>query len=256
MSHPSIAFHTISIITAARNAALTIEDCLNSVRLQRYPDDCTEHLVIDGASTDDTQKILDRTQQIRWISEPDKGLYDAVNKGILAATGEIVGILNADDRYAHDGVLERVNACFFRHKVDACYGDLVYVVQGQTSRTVRWWRAQAHDVRKWLFGWMPPHPTFFVRRSCYERLGLYRLDMGTAADYELMLRFMFKHRIRVAYIPSVLVHMGLGGLSNASLRNRLKAHLMDRKAWQVNGLVPKPWTLLLKPLRKLTQYYV
>jgi glycosyltransferase len=139
--------------------------------------------------------------------------------------------------------------------VDACYGDLCYVDRADPSRVVRYWRAGEFGPRRFANGWMPPHPTFFVRRSMYEQHGLYREDLGTAADYEMMLRLLVKHRVRVAYIPRVLVHMRSGGASNASLAARLRANRMDRAAWRVNGLRPYPWTTLAKPLRKVGQWW-
>ena len=306
----------LSIITVTRNCAATVAHCMNSLRQQTYPH--IEHLIIDGASTDDTLKIVqgltDKVQGSRFkvdplssplpdydlpavpgphspvpvlpftlhhspftvlISEPDNGIYDAMNKGIALATGDIIGMLNADDFYADSRVLARVAAVFEDPAVMGCYGDLVYVkeretlnVNGEKSNpspfTIhpspftlhRYWKAGSFDHTRFVWGWMPPHPTFFVRRSVYERYGTFRLDMGSAADYELMLRFLLKERIRAAYIPSVLVAMRTGGASNASLKSRLRANRMDRRAWKVNGLTPLPWTILCKPLRKLSQWFV
>lgn len=215
-----------------------------------------EHLVIDGGSTDGTAEIVGRFGDAvaRFISEPDDGIYDAMNKGIALATGEVVGILNADDLYADDRVLPDVAKVFEDPSVDSCYGDLVYVEPSDTRRVVRTWRAGAF--RKDLFyqGWMPPHPTFFVRRAVYDKFGLFNLSLGFAADYELMLRFLLRHGISTVYIPRVLVRMRAGGVSNLSLRNRLRANRMDRKAWKVNGLAPRPWTILMKPVRKIPQF--
>jgi glycosyltransferase involved in cell wall biosynthesis len=188
------------------------------------------------------------------VSESDQGIYDAMNKGIRLAQGDIVGILNADDFYASSDILAKVAAIFADPAIDACYGDLVYMDSTDTGKVVRYWRSGAFSPRKFYWGWMPPHPTFFVRRWVYERFGLFNLDLGSAADYELMLRFLVKHQINVAYIPEVLVKMRTGGVSNVSLQNRLKANRMDRKAWTINALKPYPWTLWLKPLRKIGQW--
>jgi glycosyltransferase len=177
-----------------------------------------------------------------------------MNKGIHMATGDVIGILNADDFYADDCVLESVAEVFEDSKVDCCYGDLEYVDRNDPENVVRRWTAGAYNRGKWYQGWMPPHPTFFVRRRIYEKYGLYRLDMGTAADYELMLRFLLKHGIATRYIPRVLVKMRIGGLSNVSLKNRVQANLMDRKAWKVNEMKPKPWTLWMKPVSKVGQW--
>ncbi len=264
---------TISIITATCNSASTIADCLASVNSQEVP---VEHLIVDGASADDTLAIIRRhSPAARILSEPDKGIYDAMNKGIALATGEAVGILNSDDFYADKDVLARVAAVFADPAVDACYGDLVYVkdrsmfnvrcstftddrspVPGSRSRfqIIRYWKSGEFSPEKFYWGWMPPHPTFFVRRRVYEQYGLFNLALGSAADYELMLRFLLKHRIRTVYIPQVLVTMRAGGVSNASFGNRLRANRMDREAWRVNGLKPHPWTLFMKPVRKIPQW--
>jgi glycosyltransferase len=246
---------SISIITAVWNAAETIGRCIASLRGQNIP---VEHIVVDGGSTDGTREVLEahRGALAHLVSEPDRGMYDAMNKGIGLATGEIVGILNADDTYADGEVLRRVCATLERTGSDSLYGDLDYVDQADESRVVRRWRSGEFRPEAFYWGWMPPHPTFFVRRSVYERFGLFRLDMGTAADYELTLRFLLKRRISCAYIPDVLVRMRTGGRSNISLAARLRANRMDRHAWTVNGLRPYPWTIPLKPVRKLRQYWV
>jgi glycosyltransferase len=196
-----------------------------------------------------------RASIARVINGPDKGIYDAMNKGILEASGDVVGILNADDFYAHGEVLGKVAEVFADRSIESCYGDLIYVDAADTAQVVRSWRAGAYDADLFYRGWMPPHPTFFVRRSVYEKHGLFNLSLGSAADYELMLRFLVRHRITTRYLPETLVKMRVGGMSNASLANRLRANRMDRKAWQVNGLQPRPWTLFLKPLSKIPQYW-
>lgn len=193
----------------------------------------------------------------RIISEKDNGLYDALNKGIRFASGDVVGMLHADDFYAGADVLEQVAEVFRNPEVYACYGDLLYVNRSNDqTRVVRYWRSGAFNHKRFYWGWMPPHPTFFVRKSVYEKYGLFNLNLGTAADYELMLRFLVRHRIITAYIPEVLVHMRTGGMSNASVNNRLKANRMDRKAWEINGLEPYTWTIFLKPIRKIPQWWI
>jgi glycosyltransferase involved in cell wall biosynthesis len=216
-----------------------------------------EHIIIDGGSTDGTAKLLEKWSDklATVVSEHDQGPYDGMNKGIGCAQSEVVGVLNADDFYPNDCVLKYVAEVFSDPRVQACYGDLNYVAAEDTYNVVREWRSGEFEPEDFLYGWMPPHPTFFVRRNVYEELGLYRLDLGSAADYELMLRFLFKHRIRTAYIPKVLVHMRTGGKSNASLFNRLRANRNDKKAWEVNGLKPRPWTFVAKPLRKVGQWF-
>lgn len=244
----------ISIITVSYNSAATIRDTLDSVRQQRYP--AVEHIVIDGASTDDTVGIVRQYEHVGpCVCEPDRGLYDAMNKGIRLATGDVVGILNSDDFYAHTEVLAHVAGLFERPGTQAVYGDLKYVHPRAPHRTVRYWRSGRYRREQFRMGWMPPHPTFFVRREHYERLGGYDLDFRTAADYELMLRFLYKHRLPAVYLPEVLVHMRTGGLSNASLRQRWHANREDHRAWIKNGLRPALYTMWLKPLRKIPQYW-
>lgn len=177
------------------------------------------------------------------------------------ATGDVIGILHADDFYADEKVLARVAEVFEDPSVDACYGDLLYVQDkhddsNNNFEVVRYWRSGYFNPRKFYWGWMPPHPTFFVRKSVYEKYGLFNLELGTAADYELMLRFLLKHRINCRYISEILVNMRVGGVSNASVSNRLKANRMDRRAWEVNGLKPCPWTIPFKPIRKIPQYFL
>ena len=243
----------ISIITVTYNASDHLRDCLDSVREQ---DIDVEHILIDGASTDATLNILDayKDRLAHVISEKDEGMYDALNKGIGLATGDVIGILNADDFYFSKDTLSRVADAFSDEHVDAVYGDLVYVDRNNTEKVVRAWRSGEYRPRKFYQGWMPPHPTFFVRHRMYQQYGLFNPELGTAADYELMLRMLLKHGIHAAYIPEVLVKMRSGGVSNQSFKNRLKANLMDRKAWTVNDLSPYPWTLWMKPIRKIGQW--
>lgn len=264
----------ISVITTTLNAAGTIRDCLESVKGQAWRD--IEHIVVDGASTDGTGEILEEYKRsiAGIVSEPDSGIYDGMNKGLRLATGDVVGILNADDMFFCPDALMQVAKVFESKQVESCYGDLVYIAEGKNScqsslcshqsksqaaasrdhQVVRYWRSGAFDRRKFYWGWMPPHPTFFVRRQVYEKFGYFNLEMGTAADYELMLRFLVKHRISAAYLPEIVIKMRSGGASNVSLKARLLANRMDRKAWEVNGLRPYPWTLSMKPLRKLGQW--
>jgi len=245
---------SISIITVSYNSCGTIRDCLESVESQSVR---AEHIIIDGGSTDETLAIVKSYPHVgQVVSEPDHGMYDAMNKGISLASGEVVGILNSDDLYAGPEVLEWVQRVFADPTVDACYGDLIYVGCRDTTRVVRYWKSGEFSLSRFYMGWMPPHPTFFVRRSVYQRYGAFNQEMGTAADYELMLRMLLRHEISGAYLPEILVKMRSGGASNASLGNRLRANLMDRKAWRINRLRPYPWTLYLKPLRKIGQFFV
>jgi glycosyltransferase len=243
----------VSIITATYNSAATVLDTLQSVQSQTWQQ--LEHIVVDGASTDDTLRLLEiGKHRGPFVSEPDKGIYDAMNKGIQLASGEIIGILNSDDVYADRTIIEKVVKLFEETGADAVYGDLWYVDAGDMNNVKRKWVAGSYRREGFLYGWMPPHPTFFVRKSVYQRYGLFNLNMYTAADYELMLRFLYKYQIPAAYLPEVMVKMRVGGASNQSLKNRLLANKGDRLAWRVNGLKPYWFTVTLKPIRKITQF--
>jgi len=239
---------TLSLITPTFNSSLTLEETLRSVASQTLPP--FEHLIIDGASTDGTLDIAARFN-CTVFSEPDCGIYDAMNKGVLKARGDVVGILNSDDCFAHPEVLQKVVELFESTGSEALYADLDYVAG---SKVVRRWRTGAFYPDAFLKGWMPPHPTFFVRREVYERYGGFNASFKISADYEFMLRMLHLHRISVCYLPEVTVLMKAGGVSNSSLRNRLRAHREDENAWQFNGLKPRFYTLWLKPLRKVHQF--
>ncbi|MFK7886456.1 MAG: glycosyltransferase family 2 protein [Gammaproteobacteria bacterium] len=246
---------TLSLITATFNAGATLADCLSSVAGQTAE---VEHVVVDGVSSDNTLEVAREFDQhiSLLISEKDRGLYDAMNKGIAAATGDVIGILNADDFYPDDQVLARVAQAFEDPEVQLSYGDLRYVEADDVSKTLRTWRAGECGPRSFYWGWMPPHPTVFVRRSVYEEFGVFDLEQGSAADYELMLRFMLKHGVQAQYIPHFMVHMRAGGVSNASWGNRWRANRKDREAWRRNDLTPYPWTIAAKPARKIVQWLV
>jgi glycosyltransferase involved in cell wall biosynthesis len=247
---------SVSIVTVVYNNADTIADAIESVLSQTYDD--VEYLVIDGASTDGTREIIAQYEDdIDYFeSEPDDGIYSAMNKGIRASGGDVVGILNADDFYADDRVLERVVETFSRRETDCVYGDLVYVEAENPDEIVRFWRAGDFQRKKFRRGWMPPHPTLFVRRDAYERHGLYREDLDISADYELAIRFLYCRELTAAYLPETLVRMRVGGSSNESLFQRVRGHFQDYCAWAANGKFPNPFTLTMKPLSKLKQFAV
>ena len=244
---------TVSIITACYNAAGTIGDCLESIRTQRYP--AIEHIVVDGASKDDTLAIVESYPHVaRVISEHDTGIYDAMNKGIGCATGEIIGLLNADDMYIDNEVIAEVVSLFEQDDIMAVYADLVYVDAVDTDKVVRRWRSGQYNSQRFFYGWMPPHPTFFVRKNVYRQFGCFNTDFRSAADYEFMLRVLVKYGIKATYLPRLIVKMRTGGQSNASLLNRWRANREDRRAWDVNGLTPYFLTIPLKPIRKIVQF--
>jgi glycosyltransferase len=244
----------ISIITPAFNSAATIRDTLESVEKQDFPN--LEHIIVDGGSKDETLKIVAEYPHVsKVVSEPDRGLYDAMNKGVKMASGDIVGILNSDDFYTHPQVLSRVASKLDESQADTLYADLEYVSSKNPARVVRTWKAGIAHPENFHRGWMPPHPTFFVRRHLYEKFGLFDISLRFSADYELMLRFLLKNGVSTCYLPEVTVRMRAGGASNANWRNRIRANLEDRRAWKMNGLRPQFYTLYLKPLLKIPQYF-
>jgi glycosyltransferase involved in cell wall biosynthesis len=244
----------VSIITITYNSAETLEDTIQSVLAQDYPN--IEYIIVDGASKDDTLSIVNRYKdKIATIqSEPDKGIYDAMNKGVRLATGDLIGILNSDDFYADAHVISDIVKTVQSAGADGCYADLVYVDRNETSRVVRTWKSGEYRHGQFMRGWMPPHPTFFVKRTMYEAHGTYSLQLRSAADYELMLRFIHKHGIKVSYLPRVITKMRAGGQSNVTIKNRWRANREDRLAWKMNGLQPGFFTLMRKPLSKLIQF--
>lgn len=244
----------VSVITVSYNNRETLPETIESVSSQNY--DNLEYIILDGDSEDGTDKLLKKYDDrvSRWISEPDEGMYDAMNKGLEMATGDLIGFLHADDFYASPDVIEQVVETVQEENADACYADLQFVDKEDTEKVVRTWNSGTYEPGLFLNGWMPPHPTLFVKREIYDTYDGFNTTLGTAADYELMLRFIHKHGIKLAYLPETIINMRTGGESNASLINRLRANQNDRKAWKVNGLKPRFYTLWLKPLRKIGQY--
>ena len=243
----------ISIITATYNSAATVRDTLACIAEQQY--DNIEHIIVDGLSKDNTLAIVKEFAHVaNVISEKDKGIYDAMNKGVQMATGDVIGILNSDDFYTGPSILAKVAAAFEDPAVEAVYGDLQYVNPANVQVIIRTWKSGTFQKKYLYYGWMPPHPTFFVRRHIYEKCGLFNTTLRSAADYELMLRVLLKYNTRVQYIPEVLVKMRAGGMSNASLKNRVRANKEDAMAWKLNDLKPFFFTMWLKPLRKVLQF--
>lgn len=244
----------LTIITATYNSAVTIRDTLNSVSQQDIGE--IEHIIIDGGSSDNTLDIVREFPHVtKIISEKDDGLYDAMNKGIKLASGDVIGILNSDDLYRHSSVLSKVMKLFTETNADCVYGDLQYVDAVNINKVMRTWKSGSFNRSKFYYGWMPPHPTFFVRKEVYEKAGLFNIALRSASDYELMLRILFVHEFEAAYLPEILVKMRMGGLSTSSLGQRLLANREDRIAWRINNLNPYFFTLMLKPLRKVFQFF-
>ncbi len=215
----------ISIITVSYNNEQTIADTIESVLQQDY--DNVEHIIVDGASSDNTMQIVRQYQNRlgQVLSEPDDGIYAAMNKGIDMARGEIIGFINADDILAYPGVLSRVAQTLTPADIDACYADLVYVPPDNMDKIVRYWRSSPFNGEMFSTGWSPPHPTFYVKKQIYRQYGYFDLDFRMGNDIELMMRFLERYRIQSIYVPEVWVKMRLGGVSNQSIRNIITQNL-------------------------------
>lgn len=244
----------ISVVTVCYNAAKTLEQTIKSVLEQSYNN--FEYIVVDGGSKDGTVGILEKyRERVRYISEKDEGIYDAMNKGIRMATGEVIGIIGADDFYPDSEVLTRVAEAFSRNDTDSAYGDVKFVDPEDTTKVVRFWKDKAYNRANWLNGWMPPHIAFYLKKAAYDKYGLYKTEFTCAGDYELMLRMLYKNHLTSQYIPATLMTMRVGGTSSASLRHRYVANMEDRRAWRINGLKPKWYTLWMKPIGKIRQLF-
>lgn len=244
----------ISIITVSYNSAATIKDTIDSVASQSYPD--VEHIIIDGASRDGTMEIVKNAPSVtRIISEPDRGIYDAMNKGLKLATGDVVGLLNADDFYADNTVLSQVAEVFKDPDVQACYADLVYVDQHDTSRIIRYWKSCDFEPGLFKRGWMPAHPTFFVRKSVYEQLGGFDLRFPRQADFELTMRFLEVNGIKSIYVPKIWIRMRVGGASNNSIRGVIKGNLEAYRACKLHSLDVGPLFIPRKIISRIPQFF-
>ena len=243
----------ISIITVAYNAQNTIERCITSVLQQNFKN--VQYILIDGKSTDDTLQIINQYKDSIdiLISEPDSGVYDAMNKGIAVATGDIIGTINADDFFADDDVLYNIAKVFNEQDANILYGDLDYI--DPNDNVIRKWRSGKYKKGMFNWGWMPPHPTFYCRKKLFDDFGIYRLDYGSAADYELMLRFIHLNNTNAYYLNKVMIKMVIGGLSNKNVTNRVQAMRFDLKAMRNNNIFLPMVTILFKPLRKVAQFF-
>jgi len=243
----------ISVITAVYNSRETIADAIVSVIDQSFPN--IEFIVIDGFSTDGTSEIIEqfRDQIDVLVSEPDEGIYDALNKGIMYANGDVVGFLHADDIFASTDVLSRIAESFADVSIDAVFGDLVYVDKSDPNKVIRYWQSGDFDISKLKLGWMPPHPTFYVRRSVYEKLGGFDTSFHISADYDCMLRLLIQTDLKVRYINEIFVRMRVGGKSNRSLKNILIKMIEDTRVIKKNG-VGGLGTLIGKNLCKIPQF--
>lgn len=243
----------VSIITSVYNNEKTIEDAIKSVLSQDYSD--IEYIVVDGASKDSTVEVIKKYEDkiSKFVSERDKGIYDGLNKGISLATGDIIAFLHSDDIYASETIISDVVKMFQENEIDSIYGDLVYVDKHDTSKIFRYWKSGQYSFKKLCNGWMPPHPTFFVKREFYDRYGKFDLGFGIAADYDFMLRMLGKYKISTMYLPKVLYKMRVGGASNRSIKNIIQKSREDIKALKNNGIGGYR-TLVMKNLVKIPQF--
>ena len=243
----------VSIITSVYNNEKTIEDAIKSVLSQTYSN--IEYIVVDGASKDGTvdekKKYEDKIST--FVSERDKGIYDGLNKGVSLATGDVIAFLHSDDIYENENIITEVVEHFKSTKTDSIYGDLVYVDKEDTSKIFRYWQSGEYTFKKLSNGWMPPHPTFFVKKEFYDKYGKFDLDFGIAADYDFMLRMLGKYKISTSYLPKVLYKMRVGGASNRSLKNIIQKSLEDIKALNNNN-IGGIHTIILKNLSKIPQF--
>jgi len=243
----------VSIITSVYNNVSTIEEAIQSVLSQEYAN--IEFIVIDGGSTDGTQAVIERYRdQIDcYVSEPDRGIYDGLNKGIERATGDIVAFLHSDDLYTTTHAISDVVHAFETHPCDALYADLIYVQKHDINSVIRYWQSGSFERSKLKFGWMPPHPTFIIKRKLYEKHGLFDLNFKIAADYDFMLRILKQPALNVCYLPSTIYSMRLGGASNRSVRNILVKMGEDIHALR-NNRVGGIYTIFMKNIIKLPQF--
>jgi glycosyltransferase involved in cell wall biosynthesis len=244
----------ISIITPTYNSGKTLARTIESVIAQNYSE--LEYIVIDGLSSDNTKDIVSGYQNkinIKFISEKDNGIYDAMNKGVRLATGEIIGILNSDDFYDNGGVLNNVNKAFEDEKIDAVYGDIKYF-DNDINKTTRYWKAGEYKESKLNSGWIIPHPALFLRKSVYDKCGLFNTDFKIAGDYEFILRILKVYKINTKYIPEVFVRMYNGGASGKNLEQRKIGWQEIKRAWKTNSLKFPRFYIIRRVISKLSQF--
>jgi glycosyltransferase involved in cell wall biosynthesis len=244
----------VSIITVTYNSEKYLSDCIESVKKQTYGN--IEHIIVDGKSTDGTLKIIHRYSKsiTHWISETDRGMYDAINKGMKLATGDIIGVLNSDDILASADVIMDIVACFDETGKDAIYGDLVYVDPENPQKVMRYWKGQPYKRSRFNYGWMPAHPTFYIRRELINQFGGYENHYHSAADYEFMTRYLYRYKVNACYLSKMIVKMRNGGVSNGNIYRRLRANRRDYLAMKKNNIPFAFIVSILKPLLKIPQY--
>jgi glycosyltransferase involved in cell wall biosynthesis len=244
----------VSIITACFNSEATIRDTIDSVLGQDYP--CIEYIIVDGASKDGTLGIVkgygDKINIV--ISEPDKGIYDAMNKGIRAASGDVIGMLNSDDFYIDDSAVTQLINCMEGAGTDTVYADLVMVDRKNTERVLRYYDSSTFRLERLRYGWMPAHPTFIVKRELYETYGGFSLDYSIAADFEMVVRLLYVAGASCAYLPAVVIKMRVGGASTRGLKSSWGLNREIVRACRANGLKTSLLRVLLKVPGKLLGY--
>ena len=245
----------LSIVTVCLNSVETVEDTIKSVLIQDYKD--IEYIVVDGGSSDGTLDILTKYQSriSTCISEPDNGVYDAMNKGIKLSSGDIVATLNADDMYADETIVGRMLEFIQKNGLDAAYGDLAYIDPKNGNHVMRFWKAGKYKRGAFYHGWVMPHPTFFCRKKVFDKYGYFNNSFQIAADFELMLRFVEKHQINVGYLPKVIVKMRTGGKANV-LRGIIRGNWEIIRSFRLNNLRLSPWLFVCKPIIKICQLFV
>jgi glycosyltransferase involved in cell wall biosynthesis len=242
----------VSIITATFNSAATIRSTLDSIATQTYAN--IEHIVVDGLSKDNTVDIVKQYPNVKLIVEKDKGLYDAINKGIKAANGEIVGILNSDDFFPTNDVVEKMVQGFISTNADAVYSDIAFVHPNNLNKIIRYYSSAKFNTNKFKYGYMPAHPSFYAKKSCFEKFGYYYIDYKIAADYELLMRFMHTHKIKTTYLPITMVYMRTGGVSNQNLKSRWVLNKEIIKACEANQVYTNMSLLGFKYFNKIGEF--
>ena len=245
----------VSIITVVRDSVDTIGSTLASVSEQTHRE--IEHIVVDGGSTDGTVDVIERHRDhlVKFISEPDQGTYDAMNKGLRLATGDAVGFLNADDVFTSSSVVSHIAEALAPAHVDACHANVVYVSRNDPTRVIRYWRSRPYQPGLFETGWMPAHPSFYVKRWVYEKYGGFDSEFQLQADFDLAMRLIAVHGIRTSFVPEVWVRMNWGGLSNRSLANVLRGNLEAYRICRKNGLAVPPWFPVRKILSRIPQFF-
>jgi len=243
----------VSIITISYNNATAIAETIESVIKQSYSN--IEYIIVDGKSVDNTVGIIKSygSKINKFISEKDGGIYDAMNKGIRLAEGEIIGFINADDKLNSNNCISEIVNFFQMHDLDIVYGDKIYTKNNDPDKIVRYWKAGEYNRKNFKKGWMPPHLSTYIKTIFYQKHGIFRTDFRIAADYELLFRFMYKYKAKTKYLPMVIARMRIGGISNKSIKNILVSNYEVYKSWKINGFRISPFIIARKPISKVTQ---